>query len=125
MTNGSESGGIGRHAGFRTQWGNLWGFESPLSHQASRMPFKLPHYGETGYTALRLKGVRDTPLLRKLITDFFRFFLFLLSVDISISEKIFAEVLKMFGSYGFVLREDYDCSSIFHQFHQEFLDVNS
>ena len=28
----SESGGIGRRAGFRIQWGNPWGFESPLSH---------------------------------------------------------------------------------------------
>ena len=27
-----ESGGIGRRAGFRFQWGNLWEFESPLSH---------------------------------------------------------------------------------------------
>jgi trigger factor len=27
-----ESGGTGRRAGFRFQWGNLWGFESPLSH---------------------------------------------------------------------------------------------
>ncbi len=27
-----ESGGTGRRAGFRIQWGNLWGFESPLSH---------------------------------------------------------------------------------------------
>jgi hypothetical protein len=27
-----ESGGIGRRAGLRIQWGNLWGFESPLSH---------------------------------------------------------------------------------------------
>jgi integrase len=30
--NRSESGGIGRRAGFRIQWGNPWGFESPLSH---------------------------------------------------------------------------------------------
>ncbi len=29
----SESGGIGRRAGFRFQWGNPWEFESPLSHQ--------------------------------------------------------------------------------------------
>ena len=28
-----ESGGTGRRAGFRCQWGNPWGFESPLSHQ--------------------------------------------------------------------------------------------
>ena len=28
-----ESGGIGRRAGFRIQWGNPWEFESPLSHQ--------------------------------------------------------------------------------------------
>ncbi len=28
-----ESGGIGRRAGFRCQWGNPWEFESPLSHQ--------------------------------------------------------------------------------------------
>ena len=27
-----ESGGIGRRAGFRFQWGNPWEFESPLSH---------------------------------------------------------------------------------------------
>ena len=27
-----ESGGIGRRAGFRIQWGNPWEFESPLSH---------------------------------------------------------------------------------------------
>ena len=27
------SGGTGRRAGFRIQWGNPWGFESPLSHQ--------------------------------------------------------------------------------------------
>ncbi len=31
----SESGGIGRRAGFRFQWGNPWEFESPLSHQLS------------------------------------------------------------------------------------------
>ena len=30
-----ESGGIGRRAGFRTPWGNPWGFESPLSHQVA------------------------------------------------------------------------------------------
>ena len=30
----SESGGTGRRAGFRFQWGNPWGFESLLSHQA-------------------------------------------------------------------------------------------
>ena len=29
-----ESGGIGRRAGFRFQWGNPWEFESPLSHQS-------------------------------------------------------------------------------------------
>lgn len=28
-----ESGGIGRRAGFRFQWGNPWEFESPLSYQ--------------------------------------------------------------------------------------------
>ena len=28
-----ESGGIGRRAGLRIQWGNPWEFESPLSHQ--------------------------------------------------------------------------------------------
>ena len=28
-----ESGGTGRRAGFRYQWGNPWEFESPLSHQ--------------------------------------------------------------------------------------------
>ena len=28
-----ESGGTGRRAGFRCQWGNPWEFESPLSHQ--------------------------------------------------------------------------------------------
>src|SRR5690606_38597788 len=27
-----ESGGIGRRAGLRIQWGNPWEFESPLSH---------------------------------------------------------------------------------------------
>ena len=27
-----ESGGTGRRAGFRCQWGNPWGFDSPLSH---------------------------------------------------------------------------------------------
>ena len=25
-----ESGGTGRRAGFRCQWGNPWGFESPF-----------------------------------------------------------------------------------------------
>ena len=29
-----ESGGTGRRAGFRFQWGNPWGFESPLSHHS-------------------------------------------------------------------------------------------
>ena len=28
------SGGIGRRAGLRIQWGNPWGFESPLSHSS-------------------------------------------------------------------------------------------
>ncbi len=28
-----ESGGTGRRAGFRCQWGNPWEFDSPLSHQ--------------------------------------------------------------------------------------------
>ena len=32
----SESGGIGRRAGFRIRWGDPWGFESPLSHQLFR-----------------------------------------------------------------------------------------
>src|ERR1700757_4561248 len=27
-----ESGEIGRRAGLRIQWGNPWGFDSPLSH---------------------------------------------------------------------------------------------
>ena len=31
-----ESGGIGIRAGFRCQWGNPWGFESPLSHHCRR-----------------------------------------------------------------------------------------
>ena len=30
-----EGGGIGRRAGLRIQWGNPWGFESPLSHHLS------------------------------------------------------------------------------------------
>ena len=30
--NTCESGGIGRRAGFRYQWGNPWEFKSPLSH---------------------------------------------------------------------------------------------
>ena len=31
-----ESGGTGRRAGFRCQWGNPWEFDSPLSHQRSK-----------------------------------------------------------------------------------------
>src|SRR4030042_6522725 len=35
-----ESGGTGRRAGLRIQWGNLWGFKSPPSHHPSA-PFYL------------------------------------------------------------------------------------
>lgn len=44
------SGGIGRRAGLRIQWGNPWGFESPLSHlitvlsrTAARSTMRLLH----------------------------------------------------------------------------------
>src|SRR5216683_5716529 len=33
-----ESGGTGRRAGLRIQWGNPWGFNSPLSHHPSNRP---------------------------------------------------------------------------------------
>jgi hypothetical protein len=36
-----ESGGIGRRAGFRIQWGNPWEFESPLSHHMNRQAAAL------------------------------------------------------------------------------------
>ena len=44
-----ESGGIGRRAGFRIQWGNPWEFESPLSHQLCADRYDSPEM-TAGYT---------------------------------------------------------------------------
>src|SRR5216117_1064191 len=46
MTARCESGGTGRRAGLRIQWGNSWGFESPLSQTPSVPSQKdLDHQG--------------------------------------------------------------------------------
>ena len=49
-----ESGGTGRRAGFRCQWGNPWEFDSPLSHQRfkSLTIVQLPHSGKPSYGCL-------------------------------------------------------------------------
>src|SRR5688500_12237765 len=43
----SGSGGTGRRAGLRIQWGNPWGFESPLSH-SSRGTIESPGFFTVG-----------------------------------------------------------------------------
>ena len=40
-----ERGGTGRRAGFRTRWGNPWGFESPRSHPPGQA---VQRYSATG-----------------------------------------------------------------------------
>jgi hypothetical protein len=52
----SAGGGIGRRAGFRFQWGNLWGFESPPAH----------HFNSRGYTRDR-DGAPDPRAGRSLL----------------------------------------------------------
>jgi hypothetical protein len=64
-----ESGGTGRRAGLRIQWGNLWGFKSPLSHHQS-------------FQALTTKFLYSPALLRSLKTPLvLKLCQFLLSLD--------------------------------------------
>ena len=48
-----ESGGIGIRAGFRCQWGNPWGFESPLSHHPAGLSAGRGSPAPTGAEAAR------------------------------------------------------------------------
>ena len=66
----SGSGGTGRRAGLRIQWGNPWGFESPLSHLREVRVGSLASLQPLDRDAhMRAQRRRELPELRLLDDD--------------------------------------------------------